>query len=367
MKLLSTVPVELGADSYSIQIGEGWIEDLGKTLNSVAPEGRIVIVTNPEIGARWLESVSGSLESADREVETLEIPEGEAVKNLETVSTLYDYLIERNHERSSILLALGGGVVGDVVGFAAATFLRGVRLVQLPTSLLAMVDSSIGGKTGVNHRLGKNLVGAFKQPCFVGIELDFLETLPEEEFRAGMAEVVKYGMISDAGLFDYIEANLGAICARETDSLAHIVTRSCEIKAQVVSKDEFESGLRAILNFGHTFGHAAEALARYTGLRHGEAVAGGMMAACRLGETTAGFDPESTARLGRLLAELGLPTRLPAKPIRDYVAAMRRDKKVKAARLRFVVPTRIGEVEIRDDIEEAAAIGALEKTLENPN
>ena len=365
MNLLSTIRVELGTESYPIRIGEGWIEALGQAVNSAAPQGKIVVVTNPEIGKRWLDKVSGALEGAGRDVEKLEIHEGEAVKNLDTVATIYDYLIERNHERSVILVALGGGVVGDIVGFAAATFLRGVRLVQLPTSLLAMVDSSIGGKTGVNHPLGKNLIGAFKQPCFVGIEMDFLETLPAEEFRAGMAEVVKYGMISDPALFDYIEANVQAICARETEPLAHIITRSCEIKAEVVSKDEFEQGLRAILNFGHTFGHAAEALAKYKGLRHGEAVAAGMMAACRLGENTAGFDAESTSRLGKLLTELGLPTGLPAKPIQDYVAAMRRDKKVKATRLRFVVPKRIGEVEIRDDIEEAAAINALANTLDN--
>lgn len=358
-----SIEVDLGPRSYEITIGKGWINGLGADLSNSFGENRFVIVTNPEIdalhGARLLEM----LRAAGLAAETLTIPEGESAKTLETVSKIYDFLIERKYGRQTTLVALGGGVVGDIVGFAADSFLRGVGLVQVPTTLLAMVDSSVGGKTGVNHRLGKNLIGAFKQPDRVAIELDFLQTLPEEEFRSGLAEVVKYGMIRDAEFFDYLEANVGRIIGRETDALTRIIRRSCEIKADVVSQDETEAGVRMILNLGHTFGHAVEMLTNYRGIRHGEGVAMGMMAACRLAERVADFPGESTKRLGDLLEKLGLPVLLERFEVEKYLGAMASDKKVRSGSVRFVIPERIGTVVIRDDIEDAEVVSALEASF----
>lgn len=363
MKTLETVRVDLGDRGYPIRIGRHWIEDLGEALDELAPGRRLAVVTHPSLARLWGAAVCDPLRAAGREVQICEIPEGEISKSLEVLSFIYDFLVERKYERRTAVIALGGGVVGDVAGFAAATFLRGVDLVQLPTTLLAMVDSSVGGKTGINHPLGKNLLGAFKQPIFVGIELDFLSTLPEAELRAGLAEVVKYGMIQDASFFEYLEARGAEALALEAETLTRIVTRSCEIKADVVAQDETEQGLRAILNFGHTFAHAAEALAHFGGLRHGEAVAAGMVAACRLGEKVAGFRPAWTERLERLLGRLGLPVTLPRHPAADYLRVMTSDKKVRAGRLRFVVPTEIGRVEVRDDIDEATVRGVLETSF----
>lgn len=363
MKTLETVRVDLGERAYPIRIGRGWIEDLGEMLAEIAPGRRLALITHPNVQQHWQAKVCDPLVAAGRDLNVCTIPEGETSKSLETLSLIYDFLIERQLDRGTAIIALGGGVVGDIAGFAAATFLRGVDFIQLPTSLLAMVDSSVGGKTGVNHRLGKNLLGAFKQPVLVGIELDFLSTLPDEELRSGLAEVVKYGMIADAPFFGYLESNAESLLSLEPDPLQRIVTRSCEIKADVVTQDETEQGLRAILNFGHTFAHAAEALTEYGGIRHGEAVAAGMVAACRLGEAVAGFAPEDTRRLEKLLERLGLPTRLPAKPLGDYLRKMYSDKKVRAGRLRFVVPTKIGHVELRDDIEEATVREVLEASF----
>jgi 3-dehydroquinate synthetase len=229
--------------------------------------------------------------------------------------------------------------------------------------LLAMVDSSVGGKTGVNHRLGKNLIGAFKQPRFVGIELDFLATLPEAEFRAGLAEVIKYGMIADAGLFEFLESNAEELIDSNADTLLHIITRSCEIKSTVVMEDEVEHGMRAILNFGHTFAHAVETLTNYKKYRHGEAVAMGMMAACRLGCRVQDFPITSADRLESLLRALGLPVWLPRFPTEDYLRTMLSDKKVRSGKLRFVVPVSIGEVIVRDDLDESAVAETLEASF----
>lgn len=359
MKTLTTIPVELGERSYPIRIGRGWIEGLGNAIQEIAPRARCCVVTDPEIERHCAAPVLKSLAAANLQAELLTILRGEEAKSVETVSKIYDFLISRKFDRNSVLVALGGGVVGDVTGFAAATFLRGVALVQIPTTLLAMVDSSVGGKTGVNHPLGKNLIGAFKQPALVGIELDFLRSLPVEDYRSGLAEVVKYGMIADPDLFAYIESNRGAILERDPEALLHLVARSCEIKAAVVAEDEEELGLRAILNFGHTFAHAVEKLARYGEIRHGEAVAMGMAAACRLGERVARFGAASTQRLTELLAALGLPVRLPRFGAEEYLEVMRSDKKVRSGRLRFVVPLEIGRVELRDDIEESLVAEVL--------
>jgi 3-dehydroquinate synthase len=363
MKILTTIRVQLGERSYPIQIGQGWIEELGKSLRDLLPGRRFCIVTNPQIEGLWAGPVAQALSFEGLPVEIVTIPDGEAAKNLESVSQIYDFLIERQYDRGTAILALGGGVIGDVTGFAAATFLRGVDLVQLPTTLLAMVDSSVGGKTGVNHRLGKNLIGAFWQPKLVATDLDFLKTLPAEEFRSGMAEVVKYGMIYDAEFFGFVESNIREILAGEPEALLHAVARSCEIKAAVVSADETESGLRAILNFGHTFAHAVETLSDYSGIRHGEAVAMGMVAAGGLGNQLGTFPAESIDRLRAVLETIGLPVRLRRFPVKDYLNMMKSDKKARSGRLRFVVPVRIGEVALRGDIEESAVIRALESSF----
>ena len=364
MTTLTTIPVELAERSYRIGIGRGWIEEIGSTLKELTPGHRFAIVTNPEIGALWAERIVQSMKSAGLDAAVLTIAEGEEAKTLETVSAIYDFLIEGRYGRQTTLIALGGGVVGDVAGFAAASFLRGVALVQIPTSLLAMVDSSIGGKTGVNHRLGKNLIGAFKQPVFVGIDLDFLSTLPEAELRSGLAEVVKYGMIADAGLFGFLEDHVGDLTQAGSEAFSHLIARCCEIKAAVVAEDEEEHGRRAILNFGHTFAHAVENLTGYRKVRHGEAVAMGMVAACRLGSMIGPFPPEQTDRLQALLQSLGLATSLPRMEPERYLEAMRSDKKIRSGRLRFVTPVEIGRVEVRDDIGESIVIDALEASFQ---
>lgn len=363
MKTFATVRVELGDRAYPIQIGRGWLETLCRNLSEIVPKHRLALITHPGIMDPWGKKVCTVLGALGRDVQVLEIPPGETSKSLETLSAIYDFLIGGQFERRTAVIALGGGVVGDVAGFAAATFLRGVELVQLPTSLLAMVDSSVGGKTGINHRLGKNLLGAFKQPVFVGIDLDFLRTLPEAEFRSGLAEVVKYGMIYDAELFNDLEAHASELLRPESEALLRVVKRSCEIKAEVVAQDETEQGLRAILNFGHTFAHAAEALTGYGEIRHGEAVAAGMVAACRLGEACGGFSPAHTERLRSLLMRLGLPTELPRRDCAEYIRTMYSDKKVRSGRLRFVVPVELGRVEVRDDIAEATVREVLETSF----
>ncbi len=363
MKTAAKVHVDLGDRSYPIHIGQGWLTELGPIFRESFREHRHLILTNPRIEKLWGRKVMDIFASEGLTAELFEIPEGEEAKNLQTVSQIYDFLIERKYGRQTTLTALGGGVIGDIVGFAAATFLRGVELVQLPTSLLAMVDSSVGGKTGVNHRLGKNLIGSFKQPKFVGVELDFLSTLDDVEFRPGMAEIVKYGMIADGSLFEYLEDRADAIFDSEPEALAHIVTRSCEIKAMIVGEDELESGVRAILNFGHTFGHAVETLTEYKGVRHGEAVAMGMMAACRLGEIAADFPRRLSDRLESLLKRMGLPVRMPKFAAEDYLRIMRSDKKTRGGKMRFVVPTEIGRVVVRDDIEETQIVRTLEASF----
>jgi 3-dehydroquinate synthase len=307
-----------------------------------------MVVTNPGIGARWAAPVLESLREAGYPPGICEIPEGEEHKRLDTVALIYDRLIAERHSRQSGLIALGGGVVGDIAGFAAATFLRGIAYNQLPTSLLAMVDSSVGGKTGVNHPRGKNLIGAFWQPTFVGIDLDFLTTLPEEELRAGMAEIIKYGVIADPDLFEYLEQCIEAAMARDPAVLGHLVARSCEIKAEVVARDEREADLRTILNYGHTFAHAVESLSRYGVVRHGVAVAMGMVAASRLAEAAGLVSTDATQRIESLLRRVGLPVHLPRFDVEAYWEAMGADKQVRDGRIRFVLPDRIGHVRVSD-------------------
>ncbi len=360
----TTVRVELGERSYPIEIGWGWIDNLGERLAPYFPPRPCTIVTNPPIGGLHAGAVSDSLTRAGYRAGVCEIPEGEACKTIDSVTRIHDHMLGERHTRQSGVIALGGGVVGDVAGFAAATLLRGVACVQLPTSLLAMVDSSVGGKTGVNHAMGKNLIGAFWQPAFVGIDLKFLETLPPQELRAGLAEVIKYGIIADSNFFAYLEEHIDQALARDPDVLTHVIKRSCEIKAEVVGEDEREGGRRAILNFGHTFAHAAEALSRYTTVRHGEAVAMGMVAAMRLAEARGTVSPDQTQRVRRLVQRAGLPDRLLSFDPARYWAVMGSDKKVRDGRIRFVLPRRIGQVEIVADVEREEVEACLRATMD---
>jgi 3-dehydroquinate synthase len=289
------------------------------------------------------------------------VPDGERYKQLSTVARIYDALLRANADRASVLVAFGGGVIGDMAGFAAATYLRGIALVQVPTTLLAQVDASIGGKVGVNHALGKNLIGAFYQPHAVLIDPDVLGTLPRREFRAGLYEVIKYGMTSSPPLFERVARDRKAIFSKDADALAAIISESCRIKAAIVSADERESGPRRILNFGHTAGHAIEAVTKYRRFRHGEAVAYGMMVAAQLAVARGALAERNQQALLDVIASLG-----PLPPIADISAAqileaMRHDKKVVAGRLHFVLPTAIGATAIVDDVTEKELTAALTK------
>ena len=281
------------------------------------------------------------------EVHRVLLPDGESHKDWTALQSILDHLLASGCDRKTVLFALGGGVVGDVAGFAAAVYMRGVRFVQVPTTLLAQVDSSVGGKTGINHPLGKNMIGAFHQPARVLIDLDTLATLPGREYVSGLAEVVKYGPIADAAFLDWIEANLDALLARDSAALAHAVRRSCEIKAAVVGADERESGLRAVLNFGHTFGHAIEAALGFGIWLHGEAVACGMVLAARLSAELGLVPPAFVDRLERLLARAGLPVQAPSLPFDEWMRHMRLDKKAEGGEVRFVVIERIGSAGLR--------------------
>jgi 3-dehydroquinate synthase len=286
---------------------------------------------------------------------------GEPEKTLANASYLYDQLAEKGADRHTLIVAVGGGVIGDLAGFVAATFARGLPLLMVPTSLLAMVDSSVGGKTGVNHPRAKNLIGAFHQPRGVWIDTDFLHTLPDREYRSGLAEVVKYGVILDAELFAFLEANAPALLAREAEPVRHVVSRSCRLKADIVEQDERETtGLRAILNYGHTFAHAFETVAGYGAWLHGEAVAAGMVCAGRLASDLGRVDEAFCTRQERLLERFELPTQIEPWPVEELLQAMRSDKKTVAGRLRLVLPSALGKVEVVADVPEAQVVAVLE-------
>ena len=345
-----TIRVDLDADSYDIFIGVSVLRRLGLLLRSFNLTGRALIVTNPGLRNLYGAVVEDALATAGFEPAVIEVPDGEAQKSLEWASRLYDAMLDHRLDRRSPVIALGGGVIGDLTGFVAATYMRGVPFVQVPTSLLAQVDASVGGKVAVDHPRGKNLIGAFYQPELVLISLDTLNTLPERELRAGMGEVIKHGVIADAALFVYIEQHLDIILNRDANALAHLVARSCEIKAEVVSGDEREQGRRAILNFGHTIGHAIEAQLTYTGLLHGEAVAVGMVCAARIAERMGMLDEASVSRLIHLIERTGLPTTQDGLDVDAILETMLHDKKTVGGQLRFILPTRLGDVEIRDDV-----------------
>jgi 3-dehydroquinate synthase len=346
---MQTVTVALGERSYALHIGQNVLDHAGTLLAKLPMTKTALIVTQPAIGAAYGARVLDSLRAQGFAAETFEVLDAEEAKSLAWLEQIYDRLIAMRLDRRSPVLALGGGVVGDLAGFAAATYLRGVPFVQIPTTLLAQVDSSIGGKTAVNHARGKNLIGAFYQPRMVLIDVDTLQTLPPRELRSGMAEVVKYGVIAKPDLFEHLEHCTLEMLLQDADLRTQIIRECCQIKADVVAADEHEVGLRAILNFGHTFGHAIEAAGGFSTYTHGEAVAIGMVWATELSLRMGLCDPQFLGRLRRLLSTLGLPTALRGRVdgIRD---ALLMDKKVVAGRSRFILVEGIGQVSIRDDV-----------------
>ena len=340
------INVDLGARSYPIHIGTGLLSRPG-LIAAALPSRDVLIVTNDVVAPLYLATLREALSGyATRE---LILPDGERYKTLDTVSTILDELVAAGFGRDCTVLALGGGVIGDMAGFAAACYQRGVGFVQVPTTLLAQVDSSVGGKTAVNHSAGKNLIGAFYQPLCVIADTAALVTLDEREYRAGLAEVFKYGLILDRDFFAWLELALPALLRRETEALEQAITRSCEIKADIVARDETEQGIRALLNLGHTFGHAIEAVHGYGRWLHGEAVAAGMMMAAQFSVRVGSLQASAVSRIEALLEAAGLPTRPPPLQYQRFFAALHRDKKVQAGQLRLVLLDDIGRARLTSE------------------
>jgi len=341
------VKVPLDQRSYDIKVGVGLLAELGEECAALGLGKRCAVITDSKVGPRYAKRTKLALQSAGFEPLLVTMPSGETAKSLKSVQRCYDQLAAQRLERKSFIVALGGGVIGDMAGFAAATYLRGIPFVQVPTTLLAQVDSSVGGKVGVNLKAGKNLVGAFHQPRLVICDLDTLKTLPNREFRAGIAEVIKYGIIYDYALFERLEREMPKVLQRDTETLADVVARCCEIKADVVRQDETESGLRAILNFGHTVGHAIEAISGYGKYLHGEAISIGQVAAARISSKKMGLPASDVARITSLFGQAGLPTKvtLGRGARKRLFAAMKLDKKVSEAQIKFVLARKIGQVE----------------------
>lgn len=352
------VRVSLGDRSYSIAIDAGILNGIGAALGRFGFSRTMALVSNPTVYRLYGKAVKRSLQSAGFTPVTVLIPDGEKFKSLGSMEHIYRELLTARLDRRSALVALGGGVIGDITGFAASTYMRGIDFVQVPTTLLAQVDSSVGGKTGVNHPLGKNMIGAFWQPRLVWIDLDTLRTLPRRELLAGLAEVIKYGVIWDAGLFRFLEKHRDRILGLDRPALAHIIRRSCQIKAEVVSQDERESGLRAILNFGHTVGHAVETVTGYRKFLHGEAVAIGMYQEALIARQMGLISAAEAERIRGLIEAYGLPAAMPkglsCGPVFD---AMQLDKKAVAGSLRIVLPKEIGRVKIAKDVGRKAIQG----------
>jgi 3-dehydroquinate synthase len=350
-----SVPVSLGARSYEIRIESGLLSAIGDALHTAGLSGKAAVVSNPTVARLYGNTVQSSLRKAGFQACVILVPDGERAKHLRWVSYILDELTKRSFERSSVLIALGGGVVGDVAGFAAAVYVRGIPFVQVPTTLVAQVDSSVGGKTGVNHALGKNLIGAFHQPRVVLMDPDTLMSLPAREWVAGLAEVIKYGMIADEAFFEYLERKMGALLKRDREAVVHIVARSCAIKADVVAEDERETDRRRILNYGHTIGHALEAIGRYRRFLHGEAVAIGMVHEADLARHMGWCGEDVVVRQRALVRQAGLPDRLPACRFAELWSAMLHDKKVSKGRVLCVLPERIGRVRI-EPLERSSVI-----------
>ncbi len=339
----ATVPVSLGERSYDVALGDDWLETIGRRASDLLQAERIAIVTVPTVARRYAPLLTKGLSAGGAKVERIVVPDGDATKNLKQLGVLYDRFLDHGMDRSSGVVTLGGGVAGDLGGFAAASFLRGIPFVQVPTTVLAMVDASIGGKTGVNLAQGKNLVGAFHQPKGVFLDIATLRSLPRRERAAGAAELIKHAAIWDAPLFDWLETRIENFLDLDPKVVLPALERSCAIKGEVVERDEREGGLRKLLNFGHTLGHAIEKHARYRGILHGEAVAIGMVFAAERSEQL-GFAPAGTrARLESVLKRAGLPTRAPNRPRSAYLSAIAVDKKKQGGKIHFVVLEGIGK------------------------
>ncbi|WP_429102488.1 3-dehydroquinate synthase [Aeromonas veronii] len=355
---MERLKVELGERSYPIEIAAGLLQR-PEALVSTIKGKRVMIVTNTVVAPLYLERVTALLSGF--QVEHLILPDGEAYKNLATFEQIMSALLETNHGRDTTLIALGGGVIGDVVGFAAASYQRGIPFIQIPTTLLSQVDSSVGGKTAVNHPLGKNMIGAFYQPKQVVIDTECLSTLPAREFAAGMAEVIKYGIIWDADFFSWLEQNMVRLQQLEPAALAYAIKRCCEIKADVVGQDETEHGVRALLNLGHTFGHAIEAEQGYGNWLHGEAVSAGTMLAAWTAQARGDMSAEDVARVRALLLAANLPIHAPAEmDFAAFIRHMRRDKKVLEGKLRLVLPVGIGHAQVVGDVSDAELLAVIE-------
>jgi 3-dehydroquinate synthase len=354
------VHVDLGERGYDITVDSGNLPALGCLVRALEPATHAVVVTDRNVLAPHGRIAVDSLQATGMRVDLLTVEAGEGAKSIAVAESLWSQLAALKADRKSLVVAVGGGVIGDLAGFVAATYARGLRFVQVPTTLLAQVDSSVGGKVGVNLPSAKNMVGAFWQPQAVLIDTAVLNTLPEREYRAGLAEVVKYGVILDAPFFEYLEANIDAVNRREACVLRHIVARSCRLKADIVEQDEREeTGVRAILNYGHTFAHAFETVTSYGTLLHGEAVSIGMMCAARLAASLGKIPTTLVERQQSLLEAMHLPVRTPSVSPQAMVEAMQRDKKVEHGRLRFVLPTRLGRMELVGDITPDEALAAL--------
>jgi 3-dehydroquinate synthase len=358
---MQTLKVDLADRSYPIHIGTKLLSNAA-LLTPHLKRRHVAIVTNTTVAPLYLATLQQSLENAGVKVIPIVLPDGETYKNSETLNKIYDALLENRCERSTTLIALGGGVIGDLTGYAAATYLRGVPFIQIPTTLLSQVDSSVGGKTGINHPLGKNMVGAFYQPQVVLADIDTLRTLPEREFSAGMAEVIKYGLIRDAEFFAWIEENISALMSLDEQALSYAIFRSCQNKAEVVARDEHENGERALLNLGHTFGHAIENAMGYGVWLHGEAVAAGTVMAADLSRKMEWLAPEDISRIISIFQAAHLPVKAPNLGVDKYLDLMSMDKKVADGKIRLILQQAIGKSVITSDYDAAL----LRQTLSNP-
>ena len=355
---MQTLTVDLGDRSYPIHIGAGLLDRADLILPHLAQK-RVAVVTNTTVAPLYLDRLTSALTAAGVAVHPIVLPDGEAYKNWETLNLIFDALLTWRAERKTTLIALGGGVIGDMTGFAAACYQRGMPFIQIPTTLLSQVDSSVGGKTGINHPLGKNMIGAFYQPQLVLADTDTLNTLPPRELSAGLAEVIKYGLIWDVAFLAWLEANMTQLRALDAGAIAHAIHRSCEIKAQVVGEDEREGGIRAILNLGHTFGHAIETGMGYGTWLHGEAVGAGMVLAAETSARLGWISDADVARARALIQSAGLPDVAPDLGLATWLDYMGHDKKVESGKLRFVLLKKLGEAVITGDVPRDVLTGVL--------
>lgn len=351
MSVQDTLTVELGDRRYDIVIGDGLLPKVGNHMKGFLKGRQVAIITNASVAPLYLEPLKSGLDKAGFKTLTVILPDGESHKGWESLQKILDRLIENRFERSSTLVALGGGVIGDITGFAASIMVRGVNFIQVPTTLLAQVDASVGGKTAINHAQGKNLIGTFYQPKRVVIDLDTLKSLPKRELQAGLAEAIKYGIIADEDLFAYMEGHLESILSLNRKHMGHVIRACCAAKAKIVQQDERETaGKRALLNLGHTFGHGVETLTHYKSMLHGEAVAVGMVMAADLSRRLSLCKDETVDRITKLIKRIGLPVSAPRFAVDHYLEAMARDKKVEGGQMRFVLIDKVGRTRIEHHV-----------------